>query len=64
MCITIPFMTRTNQPQRKPAPIQREELLTKVQIEAELRLHRNTVTRLLQRGEFPNAFLSGGRWRI
>lgn len=27
-------------------------------------MHRNTVTKMLRRGDFPNAFLSGGRWRI
>jgi excisionase family DNA binding protein len=40
------------------------EHMTKVELEQRLRLHRNTVSKLLQQGRFPNAFRMGGRWRI
>jgi excisionase family DNA binding protein len=40
------------------------DLITKVELEVRLKLHRNTVTRLLAQGRFPNAFRTGGRWRI
>lgn len=40
------------------------EYITKVELEVRLKLHRNTVTRLLARRRFPNAFRTGGRWRI
>ena len=38
--------------------------LTKGQLEERLQLHRNTVTRLLAAGHFPNAFLVNRQWRI
>ena len=41
-----------------------EEYLTKKEVEARLRLHRNTVGRLLAAGRFPNAFRAGRQWRI
>jgi len=41
-----------------------EEYLTKKEVEAKLRLHRNTVTRLLAAGRFPGAFRAGQQWRI
>ncbi len=41
-----------------------DEHVTKTELESRLRLHRNTVTRLLAAGHFPNAFRAGGRWRI
>lgn len=40
------------------------EYITKVEVEVRLKLHRNTVSRLLAQGRFPNAFRAGGRWRI
>lgn len=40
------------------------EYITKVELEVRLKLHRNTVTRLLAQRRFPNAFRTGGRWRI
>ncbi len=41
-----------------------QEYLTKKEVEARLRLHRNTVGRLLATGRFPNAFRTGRQWRI
>jgi len=41
-----------------------QDHITKVEVEVRLKLHRNTVTRLLSQGRFPNAFRAGGRWRI
>ena len=41
-----------------------EEYLTKKEVEGKLRLHRNTVTRLLAAGRFPGAFRAGQQWRI
>lgn len=41
-----------------------QEYLTKKEVEAQLRLHRNTVGRLLASGRFPNAFRAGRHWRI
>ena len=38
--------------------------ITKGQLELRLQLHRNTVTRLLAAGCFPNAFLVNRQWRI
>ena len=44
--------------------MQSDEYLTKKEVEACLRLHRNTVGRLLANGRFPNAFRAGHQWRI
>jgi len=41
-----------------------EEHMTKTEVESRLKLHRNTVSRLLAEGRFPNAFRHGNRWRI
>lgn len=38
--------------------------ITKCQLELRLQLHRNTVSRLLAAGCFPNAFLVNRQWRI
>lgn len=38
--------------------------ITKGQLETRLQLHRNTVTRLLASGCFPNAFTVNRQWRI
>jgi hypothetical protein len=38
--------------------------ITKGQLEMRLQLHRNTVTRLLATGCFPNAFTVNRQWRI
>lgn len=57
-------MSRTEREERYGGGTAADELLTKVQVEVHLRLHRNTVTRLLQSGAFPKAFQAGGRWRI
>jgi len=38
--------------------------VTKAQLELRLQLHRNTVTRLLAKGCFPNAFRVNQQWRI
>ena len=38
--------------------------VTKAQVELRLQLHRNTVTKLLAKGCFPNAFRVNQQWRI
>ena len=38
--------------------------VTKAQLELRLQLHRNTVTRLLAKDCFPNAFRVNQQWRI
>lgn len=42
-----------------------DDHMTKLELQKKLKLHRNTVSRMLARGLFPNAFRTeGGRWRI